>query len=212
MPSHITNFDDEGNLKDGEVKAAPSDPAPVMDDMTLASSAELAKEEAAVPPEVTVATPVVEPPPADMLEDMSKVAKAEAGLPTKEDTSRKIREEVVSRAKARKDARQERIGPFRVAAPPPPSVEEVMREMANSAPDPVAPGHDVEVKKEDLDRISDDGAEMEAVLRHKANAVQENLNRYCDTLNRTLDRLAQMVAQHEQKLHSIDGFLERSRT
>ncbi len=171
------------------------DPVPVMSEMTAAADAELAKEASQTPPELPPPEfPQIEPPPqTDVLAEMGKVAKADAGIP----------------------------GPFKTAWQKrhPDPVGDVMREMSDIAKElgPDATGRDVSDawEKRNAPAVAKGdtaGRENERVQEQRMTSLLDNFNRLFATQNRLLKTAAEMLAAHERHLSDIQGLLERSRS
>lgn len=184
---------------------------PVMAEMAAAGDAEVAKEEASIPPEAP--KPVVKTikPP-----ELSTVVMAEMGKAAKQDLPAEARQE---RAQEKTAARKERLGkdspfPFRVS-PPTPQLD-VMGEMgAESARVDAGTGHAQPVggiPAPDIDRVADAGAEQAAVMALRMASVSENFNKVFDEMSKCMKSMSETLIQHQGAIHEIRGYLERSRT
>lgn len=62
-----------------------------------------------------------------------------------------------------------------------------------------------------VEQLAAPGDEQARVMQQRAAGALDAINRVFDAQNKLLAKFQGMLAAHEQKLHELDGLLERSR-
>lgn len=205
--AEIAHFDAQGQFESVEKM-----PGNVMESMSAAADAEVAKEKAAIPPP----TEFPEPPPMeapefvsfepDILSEMGKVAEMEAGL------DKPVKDEPHPRIAKREASRSGNPFPFRMSNEFSPM--DVMAEMGKAAEGErqgMQPPKVAGMPPASVDRMAFAGAEQEAVMIERFTGMLDGFTRVFDAQNAAMLKMADMLAEQGRKLNELDGYLERSR-
>lgn len=186
----------------------PAEPEPLPDNTEVLSemgdlaSAELAKEQAQVPPEAPpIDFPQIDPPPQqDMLKEMGDVSKAEAGL-DKPPMPTPVQENAANRRDERRMRMEGNPFPF-----------QVMQDMTRSSRESTGKPESVAgMPVGDVERLSMPGGEGSEDLTTRYTDHIDASKRFQSALIRCLSEMTQTIVEHERTLHEIRGFLERGR-
>lgn len=240
MASQDKNFDADGNplesvqpAQDFDAKGAPLEsvqqqPMQIpwepsesdIKEMTALAESEKAAADAAIPVPVSppaakvpaTIKPLAIPPPTPP--DLAKLAEGNSDIPQEQKSPREQRME---RGQQAANERRERMGKapkFPQFKPPEPQLD-VMAEFDAIAKKlgPGATGGDVRKEWERLhtEQVAAPGDEQAMVMAQRGGGVIDAINRVFDAQNKLLAKFQGMLAAHEQKLHELDGLLERSR-